>query len=35
MAYAKQVLEMVRNHAEGENEQFLTIALQVAAAAAR
>lgn len=35
MAYAKQVLAMVRNHAEGENEQFLTIALQVAAAAAR
>lgn len=35
MAYAKQVLAMVRNHAEGENEQFLTVALQVAAAAAR
>lgn len=35
MAYAKQVLAMVRNHAEGENEEFLTVALQVAAAAAR
>lgn len=35
MAYAKQVLAMVHNHAKGENEEFLTVALQVAAAAAR
>jgi len=35
MSNAKQILSLLRSHAEGDEEQFLSIALQVAAAEAR
>lgn len=35
MSNAKQIISLLRSHAEGDEEQFLSIALQVAAAEAR
>lgn len=35
MSNAKQILSLLRSHAEGDEEQFLSIALQVAASEAR